>query len=54
MAKAPTIGTAVEVKEGGTVRRPDGTSTVVTGGTYILDTVGTYEIEGTEIEVKEA
>jgi hypothetical protein len=49
-----SVGQSVEVKEGGTVVRPDGTEQTVTGGTYVLDTVGTFTVEGSQIEVGES
>ncbi|GAA5153836.1 hypothetical protein GCM10023340_36450 [Nocardioides marinquilinus] len=46
------VGDAVLVKEGGTVVRPDGTEHVVSGGTYVLDIVGTYVVEGSEVTAR--
>lgn len=51
-SKTEKVGTTVEVEEGGTVVRPDGSVVTVTGGLYVLDVPGTFEVGGSELEVK--
>jgi hypothetical protein len=48
----PKVGDLIEVKEGGVVRRPDGEPVTVTGGSYVLTQTGTYDVDGTEMEVR--
>jgi hypothetical protein len=55
--KPKPLGTTVEVAEGARVIRPGGTegdARIITGGVYVLDTIGTHTIDGTEVEVVEA
>ncbi len=52
--KPKPIGTSIEVPEGALVVRPGGTEAdarAVTGGVYVLDTIGTHTIDGNPIEV---
>jgi hypothetical protein len=35
--KKRSLGDLIEVKEGGTVERPDGIKVAVTGGSYVLN-----------------
>lgn len=37
-----TVGETVEVKDGTTIRRPDGSETKVTGTVYVLDAEGDF------------
>lgn len=49
---AAKVGDAVEVKEGATVVRPDGSEHAVTGGTYVIDAPGTFVVDGEEVQAK--
>jgi hypothetical protein len=46
------VGETVEVKEGASVTRPDGSERAVTGGLYVLDEPGTFVVDGDEFQVK--
>ena len=50
--KTSKVGTIVDVPEGGTVTRPDGSQSTVSGGSYVLDVPGTFVIDGTEVTSK--
>ena len=52
--KPKPLGTSIEVVEGARVIRPGGTEAdahTITGGVYVLDTVGVHTIDGSEVEV---
>ena len=51
-AKSAKVGTSVDVTEGGTVVRPDGSTSTVSGGSYFLDVPGVFVVEGQETTVK--
>jgi hypothetical protein len=54
--KPKPLGTTIEVAEGAQVIRPGGTegdARTITGGVYVLDTIGTHTIDGSEVEVVE-
>jgi hypothetical protein len=51
-AQSAKVGETVEVKEGAKVMRPDGVEVTVTGGTYVLNQVGSYEVDGSAVNVK--
>ena len=51
-SKSHKVGETVEVKEGGTVTRPNGEQATVSGGLYVLDVPGTFEIDGEEVTAK--
>lgn len=51
--KAPTsrpVGTVVKAR--GTVTRPDGSTSTVTGGSYVLDVPGVFVIDGDEVTAR--
>jgi hypothetical protein len=47
--KPKPIGTAVEVRDGATVVRPDRSEITVTGGLYVLDVPGEHTVDGKTI-----
>lgn len=51
-ARSAKVGDLVDVKEGATVVRPDGTELTVTGGSYVIDVPGTHAVDGTELKAK--
>ena len=53
--KAPAsqpVGTIVKVKARSEVTRPDGTTSTVTGGSYVLDVPGVFVIDGDEVKAR--
>lgn len=52
--KPKPLGTAVEVREGAPVIRPDLREITVTGGAYVLDVPGLHVVDGVELEVDTA
>lgn len=51
-ANTKKLGSIVDVPEGKTVVRPDGTEVTVSGGGYVLDVPGVYLIDGQEVTAK--
>ncbi len=51
-AKTHAVGDTVKVRPSGVVIRPDGSSHVVIRGTFYLDQVGTFLVDGNEVKVK--
>lgn len=47
-----TVGETVEVPEGATVTRPDGSQIMVTGGLYVLDVAGDFKLGEREVTAK--
>lgn len=50
--KTYKVGDAIAVKPAGIVIRPDGSSHIVIRGTFYLDQVGKFLVDGTEVTVK--
>jgi len=46
------VGDLVDVAEMGTVVRPEGYTSQVTGGSYVIDVAGVYVIDGSEVTAK--
>ncbi len=46
------VGDVVEVPEGATVVRPDGTENTVTGGSDVIDEPGDYMVDGSPVTAK--
>lgn len=51
-SKGRKVGEVVDVPEGGSVTRPDGSTSVVSGGSYVLDVPGTFVVDGAEVTAK--
>lgn len=50
--KTYKVGDTITVKPAGIVIRPDGSSHIVIRGTFYLDQVGKFLVDGTEVTVK--
>lgn len=46
------VGQVIDVPEGATIVRPDGTAITVTGGAYALDVPGVHVIDGRDTIVE--
>lgn len=51
-AKPKPMGTVIDVPEGATIVRPDGSAITVSGGQYALDAPGVHVIDGRDTIVE--